>query len=122
MAAIWDTERGIAYDPSEGKIERIEHHGRYFSVSDRPQVHPSPQRTPVIFQAGASKTGTAKHAEAIFLDTATLSQAKQVIAHARQVAREGGRDPRSLKFFPCIVPFTGGTEQEAKDMQIRLRD
>ncbi|KAK5124174.1 hypothetical protein LTR85_001877 [Meristemomyces frigidus] len=115
-SAVWDMEKGIAYDPS--KVKKIEHKGKYFNVSGRNQVHPSPQRTPVLFQAGASKTGTAfaaKHAEAVFLNTSTLSQAKQVIANARAIAKEGGRDPKSLKFFPCIVPFIGKTEEEAKE-------
>lgn len=114
-SAVWDIEQGIAYEPS--KIKKIEHKGKYFNVSGRNQVHPSPQRTPVLFQAGASKTGTAfatKHAEAVFLNTSTLAQAKQVIANARAIAKEGGRDPKSLKFFPCIVPFIGKTEEEAR--------
>lgn len=81
-------------------------------------MHPSPQRTPVLFQAGTSKSGTAfaaKHAEAIFLNTATVGQAKKVIADARAAAAALGRDPKSLKFFPCIVPVIGRTEEEAKE-------
>jgi alkanesulfonate monooxygenase SsuD/methylene tetrahydromethanopterin reductase-like flavin-dependent oxidoreductase (luciferase family) len=80
-------------------------------------VHPSPQRTPVLFQAGSSKTGTAfaaKHAEAMFLNPATVTQATKVIKDARAAAAALGRDPKSLKFFPCIVPFIGRTEEEAK--------
>lgn len=40
------------------------------------QAHPSPQRTPIIFQAGASKGGIAfggKHAEAIFCYHSTIA-------------------------------------------------
>lgn len=40
--------------------------GKYFKMKGRYQTHPSPQRTPVLFQAGTSKSGRAfasKHAE-----------------------------------------------------------
>lgn len=92
--------------------------GKYFKISGRAQVHPSPQRTPVLFQAGTSKTGAAfavKHAEAIFLNPSTVPQAKKVISEARAAAAAIGRDPKSLKFYPCIVPIIGRTEEEAKE-------
>jgi alkanesulfonate monooxygenase SsuD/methylene tetrahydromethanopterin reductase-like flavin-dependent oxidoreductase (luciferase family) len=86
-------------------------------MTARSQVHPSPQRTPVLFQAGASKTGSqfaAKHAEAVFLNTITVEQGKEVIQNMRQIAKANGRDPAALKFFPCIVPYIGRTEEEAR--------
>lgn len=86
-------------------------------MSGRSQLHPSPQRTPLLFQAGTSKSGTAfaaRHAEAMFLNPCTVKQGKQVIADARAAAAAEGRDPASLKFFPCIVPIIGRTEEEAK--------
>lgn len=91
--------------------------GKYFNMSGRSQLHPSPQRTPVLFQAGTSKSGTAfagRHAEAMFLNPSTVEQGKKVIAEARAAAAAEGRDPASLKFFPCIVPIIGRTEEEAK--------
>ncbi|KAI0176926.1 luciferase-like domain-containing protein [Pestalotiopsis sp. NC0098] len=112
---IWDKTNGVAFDAS--KIKKIEHKGKYFNISGRNQVHPSPQRTPVLFQAGTSKSGTAfasKHAEAIFLNTASIAQAKEVVANLRAQAAANGRDPASVKFFPCIVPIIGRTEEEAK--------
>lgn len=86
-------------------------------MSGRSQIHPSPQRTPVLFQAGTSKSGVkfaSRHAEAIFLNPSTVKQAKQVIADARAAAAAEGREPQSLKFFPCIVPIIGRTEEEAQ--------
>lgn len=110
-------------DPAGGKgfdaprIRKIEHKGRYFNMSGRSQVHPSPQRTPVLFQAGTSKLGTAfasKHAEAIFLNCVNASQAKKVIADMRAATTAQGRDPHSLKFFPCFMPFIGSDTEDAK--------
>jgi alkanesulfonate monooxygenase SsuD/methylene tetrahydromethanopterin reductase-like flavin-dependent oxidoreductase (luciferase family) len=112
-AVVWDED--LAFDPS--KVHKVEHQGKYFKVKGRNQVHPSPQRTPVLFQAGTSKSGTAfaaRHAEAIFMNPATTKLAKTQIAAARAEAKSQGRDPASLKFFPCIVPIIGRTEEEAK--------
>lgn len=70
----------------------------------------------MLFQVGASKSGVqfaSRHAEAMFLNPCTVKQAKKVIAEARAAAAAEGRDPQSLKFFPCIVPIIGRTEEEA---------
>ena len=86
-------------------------------MSGRSQVHPSPQRTPFLFQAGASKAGTsfaAKHAEAMFLNTATAEDAAKFIKNARAEAAARGRDANSLKFFPCIMPIIGKDSADAK--------
>lgn len=58
-------------------------------MSARHQTHPSPQPTPVIFQAGASKDGiefAGKHAEALYcgslLLASTATYVKSVPAEA----------------------------------------
>jgi alkanesulfonate monooxygenase SsuD/methylene tetrahydromethanopterin reductase-like flavin-dependent oxidoreductase (luciferase family) len=51
----------------------------------------------------------------MFLNPCTVKQGKKVIAEARSAALAEGRDPSSLKFFPCIVPIIGRTEEEAKE-------
>lgn len=69
------------YDPS--KIHEIDYKGKYFSMKGVQQTHPSPQRTPIIFQAGASKAGIefgGKHAEAIFCHHSTIADAKKYAA------------------------------------------
>lgn len=72
----------------------------------------------MLFQAGTSRSGTAfasKHAEAIFLNTSSLAQTKEVVSRLRAQAAAAGRDPASVKFFPCIVPIIGRTEAEARE-------
>ncbi|KAI0483340.1 coenzyme dependent N5,N10-methylene tetrahydromethanopterin reductase [Xylariaceae sp. FL0804] len=123
-SVVWDTSPGgVAFDAS--RIRRVEHRGRYFRTSARAQVHPSPQRTPVLFQAGTSTAGAAfaaRHAEAVFLNAATAAQARDAVAAARKRAKEvEGRDPSSLRFFPCIVPYIGRTEAEGRDKFERAR-
>ena len=66
-AKMFDPEKG-AYDPE--KIHRIKFNGKHHKTDAFGATHPSPQRTPVLFQAGASAAGkdfAAKHAEAVFV-------------------------------------------------------
>ena len=53
-AVRFDAKSRIAFEPS--KIKRIEHDGEYHKMSGLAQMHPSPQRTPTLLQAGTSKT------------------------------------------------------------------
>ena len=89
----WDEVNRVAYEPS--RIKKIEHNGKelkslllcylltrhsgtHLKLSARHQLHPSPQRTPVLFQAGTSKSGmafAARHAEAIYIGGMVPSQA-----------------------------------------------
>ncbi|KAK5655168.1 hypothetical protein OQA88_6067 [Cercophora sp. LCS_1] len=48
------------------------------------------------------------------LNTSTVTQAKAVVSSLRAAVAANGRDPPSLKFFPCIMPIIGRTEGEAK--------
>jgi alkanesulfonate monooxygenase SsuD/methylene tetrahydromethanopterin reductase-like flavin-dependent oxidoreductase (luciferase family) len=114
-AMAFDPETRIAFDPS--KIKRIEHDGKYHKLSGLAQLHPSPQRTPVLFQAGTSKTGrsfAAKHAEAIYIGGLVPSQTADSVASIRAEAASRGRDPSSLKFFVGISPIIGKTKEEAQ--------
>lgn len=63
----FQAEPEMMYDPS--KIHKINFDGKHHRCHAYAQTHPSPQRSPVIFQAGASKSGidfAGKHAEAIY--------------------------------------------------------
>jgi alkanesulfonate monooxygenase SsuD/methylene tetrahydromethanopterin reductase-like flavin-dependent oxidoreductase (luciferase family) len=94
----------MAYDPS--KIHKINYEGKYHKISGHHQTHPSPQRTPFIFQAGASKSGIAfggKHAEAIFCSYTSIEECKKYTKSVRDSAAAQGRDPQSIKFFIVTV-------------------
>lgn len=81
------------------------------------QTHPSPQRTPVIFQAGASKSGiefAGKHGEAIYTDIPTMPAMAEYIKNVRASAASFGRDPYDVKIFVAMMPFLGKTVEEAQ--------
>jgi alkanesulfonate monooxygenase SsuD/methylene tetrahydromethanopterin reductase-like flavin-dependent oxidoreductase (luciferase family) len=75
---VRDAEAGVFAVPE--KVHHIGHHGTYFDVPGIHLSEPSPQRTPVVFQAGASPRGVrfaAENAEAIFIGGPTKAAAKQ---------------------------------------------
>ncbi|MCU1569927.1 MAG: hypothetical protein JWR33_668 [Naasia sp.] len=114
-AVIDDRAAQIYADPA--KVRGIGHEGTYFSV---PGVHlsePSPQRTPVIWQAGTSSTGrgfAARHAEAVFTVAPTPATLRRYVDDIRSTAELEGRDPRSLKIFTEITIVTAATDEAAQ--------
>jgi alkanesulfonate monooxygenase SsuD/methylene tetrahydromethanopterin reductase-like flavin-dependent oxidoreductase (luciferase family) len=78
---------------------------------------PSPQRTPVVFQAGASKAGidfAGKHAEAIYIDNSAIASLAEYVKDVRAACVRHGRDPRSVKIFMAIAPIVAKTQEEAQ--------
>ncbi|WP_249197809.1 LLM class flavin-dependent oxidoreductase [Gluconobacter wancherniae] len=99
-----------------GKVHPIHHDGKYFHVPDAHVSEPSPQRVPVILQAGASARGidfAARHAEVIFVVGADAAGTKANVRKIREEAEKLGRDPASLKFISAAAVVVGETEAEA---------
>ncbi|KAI5475194.1 hypothetical protein MNV49_001847 [Pseudohyphozyma bogoriensis] len=94
-----DKVKGIWTDPA--LVRPINHKGKYFKDIPGPfGSHPSPQRTPALYQAGSSGAGTtfgAKHAEAVFISQPSPQVAQKKVAEYRAKVAEVGRDPRALK-------------------------
>jgi FMN-dependent oxidoreductase (nitrilotriacetate monooxygenase family) len=121
-----DTERGIYTDPA--KVHPIEHEGTYFKVPGIHLSEPSPQRTPLLYQAGTSTRGkrfAAANAEAIFAAAPTAEILAGQIADIRRQAVGLGRDPYDIKVFSGFTVVTGATGREARrkhDEYRRLAD
>ena len=114
-AVVLDRERGIYTDPA--LVREIGHKGKYYTVPGPHICQPSPQRTPLLLQAGTSKAGkrfAAQHAEAIFVAGHSPSTVAKNIAEVRALAKEFGRDPQDVKFLAMICPIIGATEEEAR--------
>lgn len=115
-ALVADKETGVFTNPD--KVHPINHVGKFFNVPGVHLVNPSPQRTPVLFQAGASAKGrdfAAKHAEAVFTTIANnIPELKAFVTDIRTKAEKFGRNGEDIKIFPAIVPIVGATEEEAQ--------
>jgi long-chain alkane monooxygenase len=114
-AVVADPESGIFAHP--GKIHKIVHKGRHFEFEGIHLVDPSPQRTPFLFQAGASNRGrdfAARHAEAVFLSDPSKSKVAADVADTRARTTKFGRDPRDIQFFALVTVIVEPTEAEAQ--------
>ncbi|WP_159501099.1 NtaA/DmoA family FMN-dependent monooxygenase [Microbacterium sp. 18062] len=97
------------------RVHDVSHEGDFFRLSGRFTVSPSPQRTPVLVQAGHSSQGTdfaARHAEVVLV-TGTKEEARTYIAEVRRLAAEHGRDPSALRFLIPAVVVTGADDADA---------
>ena len=110
-----DPARAEYADPS--KVHPIAHEGKHFRVPGIHLCEPSPQRTPVLYQAGASNRGRqfgAENAEVIFIGAPTKEALKEAVADIRGRAVAAGRDPYDVKIVNGHVVVTGPDEAEAR--------
>ena len=111
-AVVRDAGRGVFTDPA--KVRRVEHEGRQHRISAPHLCEPSPQRTPVLYQAGASERGrsfAARHAECVFVNGTAPAAVAALVADLRARAA-----PRPLKAFVGATVVVGRTEREARDL------
>ena len=114
-AVVKDRARGIYSDPT--KIRDIHHDGKYYRLHGCHLCEPSLQRTPLLFQAGASKRGIAfgaSHAECVFCAASKPQGAGKYMREIREAMRSNGRNPEDVLGFAFLKIITGGTEAEAR--------
>lgn len=114
-AIVRDAARGIYTDPA--RVHRIDHEGPWFKVPGPHMCEPSPQRTPVIYQAGASGRGVqfgAKHAEGIFCVYPNIDSARPNVAELRAAAVAAGREANDLKIIQGVAVIVAPTDEEAR--------
>lgn len=113
-AVLKDRAAGSYSDPS--KVHKIFHESEHYRVEGPHLPSPSVQRTPLLFQAGASRAGrsfAARHAEGVFLTAPTPAAAAEQIADTRALAAAAGRAPEDIKFFVGLSFVIGATHSEA---------
>lgn len=112
-AVIRDRDRKIYTDPD--KVRAINHEGAFFKVAGPHLCQPSPQRTPVLFQASGSPAGlefAARHAEVVFTGGLTAQDVRRNIASTRARVRALGRDPQAIKFLVQAGVIVGRNDEE----------
>ncbi|MCA3369456.1 MAG: LLM class flavin-dependent oxidoreductase [Roseomonas sp.] len=105
-----DRAGGIYADPA--RVKRIRHEGRQYRLDAPHLVEPSPQRTPVLYQAGASDRGrgfAARHAECVFVNGGPKPHVAKLVADLRARAA-----PRPIRIFVGATLIIGRTRAEAE--------
>lgn len=106
-AVVRDAERGIFTDPT--KVHEINHEGKYFKVPGIAITEPSPQRTPVVFQAGTSPRGlkfASENAEAVFVTSPTKEILKATVTKIRDEVEAAGRDRYDVRIYAMQTIIT----------------
>ncbi|WP_054891650.1 LLM class flavin-dependent oxidoreductase [Pseudomonas sp. NBRC 111143] len=114
-AVVEDRKQRVYARPD--KVRKVEHRGEFYKVEGYHLCEPSPQRTPVLFQAGSSARGLAfagNHAECVFIGGQTHSGTRAQVDKVRAAALAAGRDPQAIKVFMGITVIVARTEEQAR--------
>ncbi|KNX80603.1 MULTISPECIES: LLM class flavin-dependent oxidoreductase [Pseudomonas] len=114
-AVVADREQRVYARPD--KVRKVEHHGEFYKVEGYHLCEPSPQRTPVLFQAGSSPRGLAfagNHAECVFISGQDKAATRAQVDKVRAAAKAAGRDPQAVKVFMGITVIVAPTEAQAQ--------
>ncbi|MDN5939381.1 MAG: NtaA/DmoA family FMN-dependent monooxygenase, partial [Salinisphaera sp.] len=114
-AIVCDREADIHTDAA--KVHEINHQGKYFDVPGPHMCEPSPQRTPVLFQAGASGRGkefAAAQAEAVFGPSQTIADSEAGTRGYRELLAAKGRAPEDIKLIQGLAVIVAPTDEEAR--------
>ena len=115
-AVVADRENRVYADPA--KVRYINHVGENFRVAGPHLSQPSPQRTPVLFQATGSPAGTefaGRHAEVVFTGGRTVADFQRNAQTMRDAAERQGRRRDDIRFLVQAGVIVGRTEEEAAD-------
>jgi FMN-dependent oxidoreductase (nitrilotriacetate monooxygenase family) len=115
-AVLRDKTTRVFTDPS--RVHDIAHHGANFNVPGLHMCEPSPQRTPVLYQAGASSRGrsfSGRHAECAFMCQPTLPLLKRSVDDFRAALLESGRAPDEALVYGQALIITAGTDRKAEE-------
>jgi alkanesulfonate monooxygenase len=119
-AVIADAESGVFTQPE--RVRRVQHDGPHYKLDALHLSEPSPQRTPVLYQAGTSPAGrafAARHAECVFMSGPSKKVIAPRVAAIRKLAGEYGRDPQGILMFAMMTVVVAATDEGA---QAKLAD
>ncbi len=117
-AEVRDRAQGMYADPE--RLHPVSVDGRHQRAHGVFAVPPTPQRTPVLFQAGTSDRGrayAARNAEAVFIQGQTIPTAAAHVRDIREQAARHGRDPHDVKVVTGMTVTVAATEAEARALR-----
>jgi FMN-dependent oxidoreductase (nitrilotriacetate monooxygenase family) len=120
-AVVRDRERRL-YARGD-KVHEVTHEGPNFRLSAVHMSEPSPQRTPVLYQAGGSPRGrafAAQHAECVFVSGLPKEKTVERVRSIKEQAKAEGRDPADMRFIMMATVIVAPTEAEARDKHAEL--
>jgi alkanesulfonate monooxygenase len=117
-----DAAAGVYADPA--RVRAIVHDGPYHKLHAIHLCEPSPQRTPVIYQAGTSPAGrgfAGRHAECVFVSGPSQAVLAPRVAALREAAAQAGRRGEDLVIFAMMTVLVAETDAEAAALLAEYR-
>lgn len=114
-AVVRDAASGVFVDPA--KVHPVRHSGQFFQVDAIHLGEPSPQRTPVLYQAGTSSKGVAfagRHAECVFVSGPSAAVIAPRVSALRAAAIAQGRSGGDIKVFSLATVIVAETDAKAQ--------
>jgi long-chain alkane monooxygenase len=114
-AVVADAKKGVFTRPD--RVRRVRHDGPYYKLDALHLSEPSPQRTPVLYQAGTSPAGrafAARHAECVFMSGPSKKVIAPRVAAIRELAAAAGRDPKHVLMFAMMTVIVAPSDAEAQ--------
>ncbi|GAA3876704.1 LLM class flavin-dependent oxidoreductase [Leifsonia kafniensis] len=114
-AVVADAASGVYADPT--RVHPIAHQGEFFAVPGIHLSEPSPQRTPYLFQAGASPRGVqfaSRHAESVFVAAPSKTVLAKQIAGLQDALGAAGRTAGSVTVINQQTVVVAETDAEAQ--------
>ena len=128
---LWDSwdDGAVVVDRASGeyldrtRLHPINHEGEFFRVQGPLNMPTSPQRHPVLAQAGSSGPGMelgSSIGDMIYTAQPNKQPSIEFYAKFKQMAKDKGRNPDHVKIVPGILPILGDTEAEARELADEL--
>lgn len=117
-----DRSAGVYADPD--RVRAVRHDGPHYRMDAIHLAEPSPQRTPVLFQAGSSGRGkrfAASHAECVFLNGQAVPALRAIVDDVRAGAVAAGRAPGDVLAFVGVSLVVAETDALAQAKLADLR-
>ncbi len=114
-AVVRDAAAGVYARPE--RVRAIVHDSDFHHVNAIHLAEPSPQRTPVIYQAGTSPAGRAfagRHAECVFVSGPSRAVLTPRVAALRRAVTEAGRVGTDVRIYAMMTVLVAGTDAAAE--------
>jgi alkanesulfonate monooxygenase len=114
-AVIVDAARGVYARPD--RVRAVRHESPYHRIDAIHLSEPSPQRTPVLYQAGTSPAGrgfAGRHAECVFVSGPSIAVLTPRVAALRAAALAADRRGEDIIIFAMMTAIVAQTDAAAQ--------
>ena len=121
-AVVRDAATGVFTRPE--RVRAVRHESPWHRLDAIHLAEPSPQRTPVLYQAGTSPAGrgfAGRHAECVFVSAPSKAVLAPRVAALRQAVEQAGRRGEDVRVFAMFTAIVAETDAAAAALLAEYR-